>query len=106
MPADGYDWKMGRPSVLDGEPVDVVTLNRGDTKSAEYGVLTLAISRHDHLLRQITDEYHHDRQPVERHTETLLDIKVNPSLPASLFVFTPPPGSHPVPLASDLVARR
>ena len=76
------------------------------TRDADYSVKTLAISRRDHLLRQITEEYRPGRPSAERQVNTFTDIKVNPALPSSLFVFTPPPGSRPVPLASDLVASR
>ncbi len=105
MPADLYDWKMGQPGVVDGEPVDTVTLQRGDPSGRVYDLLALAISRRDHLLRQVS-EYQDPHQPLSRRVETYNNIRKNPVLPASLFVFTPPPGSTPVSVSDDLFATR
>ncbi len=106
MPADGYDWKMGPTGQVNGEPVDTVTLRENDSNDANYSVMTLAISPEDHLLRQVTTEFHDGSQPVQQEFDTFTDVQANPTLPASLFVFTPPPGSLPVPLASDLTRSR
>ena len=106
MPAAGYDWKLGTPGEIGGEPVDTVTLREGERNSSDYSVLTLAISRSDHLLRRVTNEYHQSGQPVQQEFDTFTSVKANPVLPASLFRFTPPPGSLPVPVASQLTARQ
>ncbi len=105
-PADGYDWKLGPTSEVNGEPVDIVTLREGELNDANYSIMTLAISRDDHLLRQVTTEYHDASQPVQQEFDTFTDVQINPALPASMFVFTPPPGSQAVPLAADLVRSR
>lgn len=106
MPADSYDWKMGKPGVVNGEPVDTVTLRRDDGSSDICIVMTLSISPKDHFLRQVSEDSQISSQPPSRRTETYTNIHINPALPASLFVFTPPPGSVPVTMAADLEARR
>ncbi len=106
MPANGYDWKIGPPGEVKGEPVDTVSLRRGHANDTSYSVIRLAISQSDHLLRQVTREFHNGDQPVQQEFDTFTDVKVNPILPASLFVFTPAPGSQPVPVASQLTAPR
>ncbi len=106
MPPDLYDWKMGPTGQVNGEPVETVTLREGSTNDANYSIEILAISPADHLLRQVTTEFHQGTQPVQQELDTFTDVKVNPSLPAALFVFTPSPGSQSVPLASELVAHR
>lgn len=104
MPAAGYDWKLGTPAEINGEPVDTVTLRQPFSNNSGYSMMTLAISRRDHLLRRVTTETHQSGQPVEQEFDTFTDVQVNPALPASLFLFTPPPGSRPVPVASQLTA--
>lgn len=106
MPADSYDWKTGPAGDVNGEPVDTVTLRRGSANDTGYSIMTLALSRHDHLLRQVTTEYHNGTEPAQQELETFTDVRANPILPASLFVFNPPPGSHSVPVASQLTAKR
>lgn len=105
MPADSYDWKMGKPGVVNGEPVDKVTLLWGNGVSKYYNLMTLAISRRDHLLRQVS-EASDARHPRSCNVETYTNVKINPDLPRSLFVFTPPPGSSPVAMVGDLYAKR
>ena len=104
MPAAGYDWKLGTPAEINGEPVETVTLREPSTTGSDYSVMTLAISRRDHLLQRVTTETHQSGQPVQQEFDTFTDVQVNPALPASLFLFTPPPGSQPVPVASQLTA--
>ncbi len=83
---DGCGFQLGRPSVLNGEPVDVVLVGRD--------VTTLWISRRDHLLRQVRRQ----APPVEGGptTQTYTSVKADPRLPPSTFVFTPPVGGTPV----------
>ncbi len=106
MPAESYDWKLGEPGVVDGEPVDTVTLQRGGGTSDRYDLLTLAISRRDHLLRQVSEDTREGTQPLSRQSETYTGIQKNPALPASLFVFTPPPGSIAVATTDELFGKR
>ena len=105
MPATGYDWKLGTSDEINGEPVETVTLRELSSSDSSYIVMTLAISRRDHLLRRVTTETHQSGQPVQQEFDTFTDVTINPALPASLFVFTPSPGSQPVPVASQLMAK-
>lgn len=106
MSAAGHGFQTGGPAILDGEPVDTVLLEQtsGYTDGAlgpdkSLGTLTLWISRRDHLLRQIRQEWRQKGgQSVT--TETYTDVKTNPVLPLSTFVFTPPANS----LVMDSVA--
>jgi outer membrane lipoprotein-sorting protein len=106
QPTDGNDWKLGPKSDVNGEPVDTVSLRENDSNDANYSVMILSISREDHLLRQVTQEYHDSDKPVEQEFDTFTNVQVNPTLSASLFVFTPTPGSQPVHLAADLTKLR
>ena len=105
MPAASYDWKLGQPGMVNGEPVQTVTLRRDDGAGPITILLTLAISPTDHLLRQASTE-DHEADGVHRQVETYTHIRINPALPPALFVFTPPPGSVPVSVAGDLYASR
>ncbi len=65
-------------------------------------IITYYIGQRDHLLHKLTAA--DPRTPTALETGTNLDtrtetydsVEVNPNLPASDFVFTPPPGSHEV----------
>ena len=65
-------------------------------------VVTYYISQKDHLLYKLTGAYLIGLNTWDTRTETIKDIHVNPKLPASDFVFTPPPGSHEVSSPEDL----
>lgn len=105
MPAAGYDWKLGTPKEINGEPVETVTLRQPFSNSSDYSVMPLAISHSDHLLGRVTTETHQNSQPVQQEFDTFTGVKLNPVLPASLFTFIPPPGSRSVPVASQLTAQ-
>jgi outer membrane lipoprotein carrier protein len=75
-------------ATLQGRNTDVLTLvPRTD---AGYRSMKVWIDAQDHLVRQFEIT---DAQGVVRQIE-LRDIVVNPTLPDSLFQFTPPPGAR------------
>ena len=63
------------------------------------------IGQKDHLLYQtvVTDAYSPTTPDIR--TETYF-MKINPSVPESDFVFTPPPGSHEVSTTDDLFPKK
>ncbi len=65
--------------------------------------ITYYIGQRDHLLYKMTASYPVSSTGVDTRTETYADQDINPKLPASDFVFTPPPGSHEVSDATNLV---
>ncbi len=65
-------------------------------------IVTYYIGQRDHLLHKLTASDPLSQKDLDTRTETYDSIKVNPKLPASDFVFTPPPGSHEVTNTSDL----
>lgn len=75
-------------ATLQGRATNVLTLV--PRTESGYRSMKVWIDAKDHLVRrfEITDP-----QGVVRHIE-LRDIVVNPTLPDSLFRFTPPPGAH------------
>ena len=77
---------------VDGVAVDVLTATFGLTRD-KPATLVFSIGKEDHLLRRL-----HFEQPGEGGKniildETYSDVKANPTLPASTFVFTPAPGA-------------
>ena len=84
---DGRGFHLGRPDVLDGEPVDVVLVGQNAT--------TLWISRRDHLLRRVRQQKL-DAEGGGATTETYTQVKADPRLAMSVFVFRPPAGGTPV----------
>ncbi len=103
LPQPFIRYTLGTPEEINGEPAETVALRQPLGSGSNYSVLTLAISRRDHLLQRVTTETHQSGQPVEQEFDTFTEVKSNPALPASLFLFTPPPGSRPVPVASQLM---
>lgn len=95
MPADGgYGFQLGGPATLNGEPTDTVVLERasgyqGGIPDEDHGTLTLWISRNDHLLRHVREEWQREKGTSVA-TETYTDVRANPDLPPSTFAFTPP----------------
>jgi len=63
---------------------------------------TYYIGQRDHLLYKLTAAYKVSPTDWDTRTELINNMEVNPKLPASDFVFTPPPGSHEVRDTSDL----
>lgn len=64
--------------------------------------ITYYIGQRDHLLYKLTASYSVGSTWTDTRTETYADQDINPKLPASDFVFTPPPGSHEVRNTSEL----
>ena len=64
--------------------------------------ITYYIGQRDHLLYKLTASYSVGSTWTDTRTETYADQDINPNLPTSDFVFTPPPGSHEVRNTSDL----
>lgn len=95
MPAGGgYGFQLGGPATLNGEPTDMVVLERtsnylGGIPDESRGTLTLWISQNDHLLRQVREEQRREDGTTVM-TETYTDVKADPDLPPSTFAFTPP----------------
>lgn len=95
MPADGdYGFQVGQPTVISGEPVEVVfwqerSAYEGGIPDGSVGTTTLWISKIDHLLRQVRNEWVRP-EGVTRSVETYGEVKANPDLPPSTFIFTPP----------------
>jgi outer membrane lipoprotein-sorting protein len=115
MPADGdYGFQVGRPTVLNGEPVDVVFYEQqissgGGISDGSKRMTTLWISQRDHLLRRVSDEavWSKNRQKsISQYVETFTNIKANPVIPPSTFKFTPPANSIPVGTAEELLPPR
>lgn len=82
---------VGAPGVVDNVAVETVVATLGN--KTEPRIITFAIGKKDHLLRQATMTMTIDGAPatlVETHT----DIKANPSLPARTFVWVPPPDAQ------------
>lgn len=75
-------------ATLDGRTTNVLTLV--PRTNAGYRSMKVWIDAQDHLVRQFEIT---DAQGVVRHIE-LQHIVVNPTLPDSLFHFTPPPGAR------------
>lgn len=108
------EYSLGKPTMI-GPPgmsarmVDVVvarlsypagTPARGWKGAAE--IVTFYIGQSDHLLFMLTDANPLSPTTWSMRTESYSNVQVNPALPASDFVFTPPPGSHEVRNASGL----
>ncbi len=106
---------MGRPVTIDvsgsGHPItlDVVIARmsyRMGTRGADFpganDTVTYFIGRRDHLLYQVVVTDFLTSTDYNTMTETISNMDINPKLPESDFVFTPPPGSHEVRDTSDL----
>ncbi|MBC8102786.1 MAG: redoxin domain-containing protein [Cytophagales bacterium] len=115
----GTPWRMGPPTEMDGEPVDTITFSsnlsgtekpkdRGSLPLPRLHTITLLVSKKDHLLRQIREEYQYTDGSVAVTTETYRSVRANPALASSLFTFQPPRDSVAVARQSDLypAARR
>ncbi len=109
------EYSLRQPVVLDlsGQPgpmpFDVVIARipwRPGTPGRDWKgameVVTYYIGQHDHLLYKLTAADMLSPTRWDTRTETYNSIEVNPKLPTSDFVFTPPPGSHKVRSTSDL----
>ena len=102
-------YSLGKPMLLDApgvraQMVDVVIARLPylpQWKGAGE-VVTFYVGQSDHLLCMLTDAQAINPTGWSTRTETYSSIQVNPKLPASDFVFTPPPGSHEVHSTSDL----
>ena len=103
------EYSLGKPLLLDApgvraRMVDVVIARLpylpGWKGAGE--VVTFYIGQSDHLLCMLTDSEPVSPTAWSTRTETYNTVQVNPNLPASDFVFTPPPGSHQVSRVSDL----
>ncbi len=82
-----------------GVAVDVVTVTPPVSPRAPRLTLSLAVGHKDHLLRRLTESVpisHVGAKTMEfqsaMHTETVTSLKVNPTLTARDFAFTPPRG--------------
>ena len=111
------EYSLGQPAVMSFPyypspvPVDVVICRipyHPKTPGLGPGaaeMITYYIGQKDHLLYQtvVTDAYSPTTPDIR--TETYF-MKINPSLPASDFVFTLPPGSHEVSTTEDLFPKK
>ncbi len=85
--------RFGEESRIAGTPVETVTI---DVEGPQLqATLTLFIGKNDHLLRRAQFAQKVGSQ-VLTVTENHSDIRRNPVLPASAFLFTPPRGAKPV----------
>ncbi|MDQ2730079.1 MAG: hypothetical protein M3Y56_00330 [Armatimonadota bacterium] len=84
--------KVGLPGNVDGVPVDTIEAEFRALPMVGTGTIKVAIGRHDHLVRQCTT-----KGSGLYINETLSDVRVNPSIPPSVFRFTPPAGSKVAP---------
>ncbi len=73
---------------VDGVAVDVVTASMGVGK----GTISFAIGKDDSLLRRITIAEQKNGVATTTITTTYTNVKINPALDDSQFVFTPAPG--------------
>jgi len=111
LPAKGgYGFRVGKPALLGGQPMDVVVLHEqsayeGGIPDTTRRTLTLWISRRDHLLRQVSEEWARP-EGVSRSVETYRNVKADPALPPSTFTFTPPAGGRAVDTAEALMPPR
>ncbi len=111
LPADGdYGFQVEKPTVLNGEPVEVVSrreqsVYEGGVPDGSVGTTTLWIGKTDHLLRQVQEEWTRP-DGVSRRTETYSDVKANPDLPPSTFMFTPPVNGRAVDTVEALTPPR
>ncbi len=107
------EYSLGPPTVIDfpgiAFPVslDVVIarmhyLTPVGTMKDDPEVVTYYVGQRDHLLYKLTAAYMVGPNSWDTRTELINGIEVNPKLPLSDFVFTPPPGSHEVHNTSDL----
>ncbi len=109
------EYSLGRPTVIDFPGVafpvslDVViarvpyrggVLGRNWKDAAE--IVTYYVGQRDHLLYKLTAADPLSPTQWDIQTETYNSIQVNPKLPASDFIFTPPPGCHEVSRVSEL----
>jgi len=83
---------------LDAEGVEweVVEIDGKAGSQPVKGSATFSIGKVDHLLRRVKLSQTADKATVTS-VETHLDVKANPNLPASTFVFAPPPGTTLMP---------
>jgi len=102
-------YSLGKPMLLDApgvraRMVDVVIarLPYLPRWKGAGEVVTFYIGQSDHLLCMLTDAQAINLTAWSTRTETYSSIQVNPKLPASDFVFTPPPGTHEVHNTLDL----
>ena len=73
---------------IDGVAVDVITASMG----VGQGTISFAIGKDDSLLRRITIAEQKDGVPTTTITTTYTNVKINPALDDSQFVFTPAAG--------------
>ena len=107
------EYSLGQPTVIDFSgiarpvPLDVVVarmhyLTPVGTMKDDPEIVTYYIGQKDHLLYKLSAAYMVAPNDWDTRTELINDIQINPKLPASDFVFTPPPGSKEVHDTSDL----
>ena len=107
------EYSLGQPTVIDFSgiarpvPLDVVVarmhyLTPVGTMKDDPEIVTYYIGQKDHLLYKLIAAYMVAPNDWDTRTELINDIQINPKLPASDFVFTPPPGSKEVHDTSDL----
>ena len=89
----GVSASLGSPETFDGVPMEVVNAVQaiGNDKSQ----ITLAFGADDHLLRRLTITQFSATQPKAAPvtlTETVTALSTAPTLTATDFTFTPPPG--------------
>ena len=80
--------------IVDGVPVDVVTVTPPARAGSPQLTLTLSIGRRDHLLRRLAESTPASTHGGKvAHTETVTSLAADPRLTARDFAFTPPPGA-------------
>ena len=77
---------------VDGVAVDVLTATFGLSRD-KPATLVFSIGKEDHLLRRLHFEQPGDGGKNIILDETYSDVKANPTLPASTFIFMPAPGA-------------
>jgi len=98
-PKSGTRLTLGKPGLVDGVAVDTVLMDASGT--GYHGVGSFQIGQADHLLRRFQSTDDNQGQPSVTASETFTHVRANPTLTASAFAFTPPPGAVAVAPASD-----